>query len=299
MEQDSSLRGRGDKIFQVICYIVLTLLALSAVLPFIMLISSSFTDNGALRINGYNFWPSEFSTYAYHYMFAGNASKIFRSYGITFFITVAGTIISLMIGPMLAYTMTRRDYKRAKLLTFYVFFTMLFNGGVVPSYMMWTQIFNIKNTVWALIFPNLVMNGFFIMLYKNNIATNIHPALIEAAKIDGAGEFFIYRKIVLPLSLPILATVGLMTGLGYWNDWTNGIYYITEEKWYSLQVLLNSILSNVQAVQSMGGAATGGQFPGISIRMAMAVIGVVPIMVLYPFFQKYFVKGIAIGGVKE
>lgn len=299
MERESSLRGRGDKIFQIVCYVVLSLLALSAILPFIMLISSSFTDNGALRTNGYNFWPSEFSTYAYTYMFAGNASQILRSYGITFFITLVGTAISLIIGPMLAYTMSRKDYKRAKFLTVYVFFTMLFNGGVVPSYMMWTQVFNLKNTIWALILPNLVVNGFFIMLYKNNFASNIHPALIEAAKIDGAGEFFIYRKIVLPLSLPILATVGLMTGLGYWNDWTNGIYYITEERWYSLQVLLNSILSNVQAMQSMGGAATGGQFPGISIRMAMAVIGVVPIMVLYPFFQKYFVKGIAIGGVKE
>lgn len=299
MEKDSSLRGRGDKIFQVICYVVLSILALSAILPFVMLLASSFTDNDALRVNGYGFWPSVFSTYAYEYMFKGNADQIFRSYGITFFITIVGTVLSLMIGPMLAYTMSRKDYKRAKLLTVYVFFTMLFNGGVVPSYMMWTQIFNIKNTVWALIFPNLVMNGFFIMLYKNNFASNIHPALIEAAKIDGASEFFIYRKIVLPLSLPILATVGLMTGLGYWNDWTNGIYYITEERWYSLQVYLNSILSNIQAMQSMGGAAAGGQFPGISIRMAMAVIGVVPIMVLYPFFQKYFVKGIAIGGVKE
>lgn len=299
MEKDSSLRGRGDKTFQVICYIVLGILALSAILPFIMLLASSFTDNAALRINGYGFWPSVFSTYAYEYMFKGNASQIFRSYGITFFITIFGTVLSLLIGPMLGYTMSRKDYKRAKLLTVYVFFTMLFNGGVVPSYMMWTQIFNIKNTIWALIFPNLIINGFFVMLYKNSFASNIHPALIEAAKIDGASEFFIYRKVVLPLSLPILATVGLMTGLGYWNDWTNGIYYITEERWYSLQVYLNSILSNIQAMQSMGGAAAGGQFPGISIRMAMAVIGVVPIIVLYPFFQKYFIKGIAIGGVKE
>ena len=231
--------------------------------------------------------------------FFKNQKQKIKINGITFFITIFGTVISLLIGPMFAYTMSRRDYKRARFWTVFVFFTMLFNGGVVPSYMMWTQIFNIKNTIWALIFPNLIANGFFIILYKNNFSSNIHPALIEAAKIDGASEFFIYRKIVLPLSLPILATVGLMTGLGYWNDWTNGIYYITEEKWYSLQVYLNSILSNIQAMQSMNGAAAGGQFPGVSIRMAMAVIGVVPIMILYPFFQKYFVKGIAIGGVKE
>ena len=188
MEKDSSLRGRGDKIFQVVCYIVLTILALSAVLPFLMLLSSSFTDNGALRVNGYGFWPSVFSTYAYEYMFQGKAAQIFRSYGITFFITIFGTVISLLIGPMFAYTMSRRDYKRARFWTVFVFFTMLFNGGVVPSYMMWTQIFNIKNTIWALIFPNLIANGFFIILYKNNFSSNIHPALIEAAKIDGAGE---------------------------------------------------------------------------------------------------------------
>ena len=139
-EKDSSLKGRGDKIFQVVCYIVLGLLSLSAILPFIMLLSSSFTDNAALLKNGYSFWPSKFSAYAYIYMFAGNLKQIARSYGITFFITIFGTVISLAMGPMLAYTMSRKDYKRAKFLTVYVFFTLLFNGGVVPSYMMWTQI---------------------------------------------------------------------------------------------------------------------------------------------------------------
>jgi putative aldouronate transport system permease protein len=139
------------------------------------------------------------------------------------------------------------------------------------------------------------------MLFKNNFATNIHPALIEAAKIDGAGEFYIYRKIVMPLSLPIMATIGLMVGLGYWNDWTNGLYFINETKLYSLQILLNSIMNNINAIASLSSSATVGQveLPGTGVRMAMAVIGVVPIMVLYPFFQKYFIKGIALGGVKE
>ena len=297
---DTGLRGRGDKTFQVICYIVLFIFLLLAVLPFIMLLASSLSDNDALSFGGYGFWPKDFTLYAYQYLFKGKADAVLRSYGITFFITIIGTIISIAIAPMLGYVISRRDYRRGKFLTVYVFITMLFNGGMVPSYMMWTQIFGIKNTIWALIFPNLVVNGFFIMLYKNNFASNIHPALIEAAKIDGASEFFIYRKIVMPLSLPILATVGLMTGLGYWNDWTNGLYYITEPKWYSLQVYLDNILKNISGMLSMGGA--GGlvmKFPGVSIRMAMAVLGVVPIMILYPFFQKYFVKGIAIGGVKE
>ena len=298
MKKNSRFMGRGDKIFQVICFFVLGLFMLLALLPFVMLISSSLTDNDALRLNGYNFWPSKFSAYAYEYIFSGKATEIFRSYGITFFITIVGTGISMIIGPMLGYVMSRKDYSRAKIITVFVFFTMLFNGGMVPSYMMWTQIFGLKNSILALIIPNLITNGFFIILYKNNFSINIHPALIEAAKIDGASELYIYRKIVFPLSLPILATVGLMTGLGYWNDWINGIYYITDKNLYSLQVLLNSILNNIQAMQTMGGAGVG-DFPGISIRMAMAVIGVLPILVLYPFFQKYFIKGIAIGGVKE
>lgn len=299
MEQENVIRGRGDKIFHAVCYGMLGIVALSAILPFVLLIASSFTDNDALRANGYWFWPSKWSAFAYEYMFAGNAQQIFRSYSITFFITIFGTVVSLLITPMLAYTLSRRDYKRGKIITFFVFFTMLFNGGIVPSYMMWTQMFGMKNSIWALIVPNLIMNGFFVMLYKNNFSSNIHPALIEAAKIDGASELMIYQKIVLPSSLPILASVGLMTGLGYWNDWVNGIYYITDDKLYSLQVLLNSILSNVAAMQTMGGAAAGGDFPGVSIRMAMAVIGVAPVLILYQFFQKYFVKGIAAGGVKE
>jgi putative aldouronate transport system permease protein len=223
------------------------------------------------------------------------------SYGITFLITIVGTLISLIIGPLLAYPMSRRDYPRKKIVTMLVVFTMLFNGGAVPSYLLWTQIFHIKNTLLALILPNLVFNGFYIMLYKNNFSTNIHPALIEAAKIDGAGEFYIYRKIVLPLSTPILATIGLMVGLGYWNDWVNGLYYISDSKLYSLQLLLNSIINNISAISTMSASNTLGvsDMPGTGIRMAMAVIGVIPIMILYPFFQKYFIKGIALGGVKE
>jgi len=296
---DSSVKGKGTVMFQVLCYIVLTILALAVILPFIILIASSFTDNDALRKYGYTFWPTIFSLYSYEYLFVTNATSIFRAYGITFFITIAGVVLSLLIGPMMAYPLSRRDYPRRKVFTFYVFFTMLFNGGIVPSYMMWTNIFGIKNTIWALIFPNLVINGFYIILYKNNFTNNIHPALIEAAKIDGAGEFFIYRKIIVPLSLPIMATVGLMSGLGFWNDWVNGLYYITDKNLYSLQVLLNNIMVNITALASMGDVTTTMKLPGTSIRMAMAVIGVLPVLVLYPFFQRYFVKGIALGGVKE
>ena len=300
---DTGVKSTADKIYQAIIITILCLFALAALLPFLLLVASSLTEESVILREGYNFWPKEWSLYAYDYLFNTNATKVFRSYGITFFITIVGTCLSLLIGPMLGWVLSRRDYKRGKVLTFMVFFTMLFNGGVVPSYIMWTQLFHIRNTIWALILPTLVFNGFFIILYKNNFSSNIHPALVEAAKIDGAGELFIYFRIVMPLSLPILATIGLMVGLGYWNDWTNGLYYITDTTMYSLQQFLKSIMDNISTLANMSHLVDTSQFaqgmPGSGIRMAIAVIGVVPIMILYPFFQKAFVAGIALGGVKE
>ena len=298
---DTGVKGTGDKRFQVLVNVILIILTLCAVLPFLLLLSSSLTDDSLLMKFGYNFIPRKVSFYAYEYLFNSNGANVLRSYGITILITAIGTCLSLLVAPMLAYPLARRDYKRANFLTFVIFFTMLFNGGIVPSYLMWTQTFHVKNTIWALIFPTLLMNGFYVILYKNNFATNIHPALIEAAKIDGASEWTIYFKIVLPLSLPILATVGLMTALGYWNDWTNGLYYITDQKLYSLQLLLKSIIDNIRNLASMSvnTGTAAASMPSNSIRMAMAVVGVIPIMILYPFFQKAFIAGISLGGVKE
>lgn len=301
--EDSSVKSTGDKSYQVLIFVILSILALCALLPFLLLVSSSLTENATLLKEGYSFLPRNFTLYAYTYLFKSNATKVFRAYGITFFVTIVGTVISLLIGPMLGWVLSRKDYKRAKPLTFMVFFTMLFNGGVVPSYIMYTQVFHMKNSILALLIPTLLFNGFYIILYKNNFASNIHPALVEAAKIDGAGELYIYFKIVLPLSLPILATIGLMVGLGYWNDWTNGLYYISDTKLYSLQQFLKSIIDNINTLATMAtsadAAAAVAKMPGTSIRMAMAVIGVIPIMVLYPFFQKAFIAGISLGGVKE
>lgn len=299
---DSSVRGTSDKRFQVVLHVLLIIMTACAVLPFVLLVASSLTDDTTLMKFGYNFWPKQFSGYAYKYLFLTNGAEVFHAYGITIIITAVGTVLSLLAGPMLGYALSRRDYSRAKVLTFMVFFTSLFNGGLVPSYIMWTQTFHVKNTIFALIFPTLLFNSFYIILYKNNFATNIHPALIEAAKIDGAGEWYIYFKIILPLSLPILATVGLLVGLGYWNDWQNGLYFISDKNLYSLQQLLKSIIDNIQALATVntGNVASAvSKLPSNSIRMAMAVIGVIPVMVLYPFFQKAFVAGIALGGVKE
>jgi putative aldouronate transport system permease protein len=301
--ENSSVKTKEDRIYQFIIITVLTILALCALLPFVLLLSSSITDESTLLSKGYSFIPKKISFYSYVYLFTTNSAKVFSAYGMTFLITILGTAISLLIGPMLAWPLSRSDYKRSKILTFMIFFTMLFNGGIVPSYIMWTQIFHIKNTIFALIFPSLLFNGFYIILYKNYFKSAIHTSLVEAARIDGAGEFYIYFKIVLPLSLPIIATIGLMVGIGYWNDWTNSLYYISNTKMYPLQPFLKSIIDNISALSSMSdsadAAALAAGMPGTSIRMALAVVGIVPIMVLYPFFQKAFIAGITLGGVKE
>lgn len=302
IDVDSGVRGASDKRFQIVLHIILIIMTAAAILPFVLLVASSLTDDATLMKFGYNFWPRKFSGYAYNYLFHSNGKSVFHAYGITIVVTIIGTILSLLAGPMLGYALSRRDYSRGKVLTFLVFFTSLFNGGLVPSYIMWTQTFHVKNTIFALIFPTLLFNSFYIILYKNNFATNIHPALIEAAKIDGAGEWYIYFKVILPLSLPILATVGLLVALGYWNDWQNGLYFISDKNLYSLQQLLKSIIDNIKAMASVSTGSVAdavAKLPSNSIRMAMAVVGVIPIMALYPFFQKAFVAGISLGGVKE
>lgn len=296
----SNVLGRGEKIFQVIIHIILLLLAVCAIAPIWILVTGSITSEQELILDGYSFFPKSLSLDAYIYLFR-KASDILRAYGITLFITIVGTAGSLIITPMLAYPLSRKDFSGKTVIAFLVFFTMLFNGGIVPSYIMWTQVFHLKNTIWSLIIPGLLMNGFNVILMKNYFTQNIPVEIIEACKIDGAGEFRIFFKMILPLSLPIMATVGLFVGIAYWNDWTNGLYYVTDTELFSLQNLLNRILQDVQFLASSSEiSAAGGsmEMPSVGIRMAISVVGILPIMVLYPFFQKYFVKGIAIGAVK-
>lgn len=289
----------NDRIFQALIHAALALLSTAALLPFLLLFSSSLTAESSLLVEGYSFFPRHWSIQAYTYVFRTNGANVLRAYGITMLITAVGTSLSLLISPLLAYAVSRRDYPRRNIISFLVFFTMIFNGGLVASYISWTRLFCIKNTIFALIFPRLLFNGFNIMLMRSYFSINIHPSLIEAAKIDGAGEFKIYFNLVMPLSLPILAAMGLMVGIGYWNDWQNGLYFITDPKLYSLQNLLNKILTNAKFLNTLSAdISVQVELPSIGIRMAMAVIGIVPVIVLYPFFQKYFIKGLTLGGVK-
>ena len=227
---------------------------------------------------------------------------IVRSYGISFLVTFAGTAASVIITTMLAYPMSRKSFKYRNVLAFFVFYTMLFNGGIVPSYIMWTKFFQIKNTIWALIIPNYLVTAFNVILVKNYYQNSVPDSLIEAAQLDGASELKIFFKVMLPLAVPTVATISLFTGICYWNDWTNGLYYISNEKLYSIQQLLMKIMNNIQAMRSNSNASLIGtgaiELPGTSIRMAMAVIGILPIMLIYPFVQKYLVKGVVVGAVK-
>lgn len=290
-----------SKSFNRAATVILTLLVIITMLPILLIVIASFTSETALIRNGYSYWPEEWSLDAYYYM-VKQGVMIVRSYGVSVLVTGLGTAMSVLITTMLAYPMSRRSFKYRNALSFFVFFTMLFNGGIVPSYIMWTRFFHIKNTIWALIIPNYLVSAFNVILVKNYYQNSVPESLIEAAQLDGASELKTFFQIVLPLSVPTVATISLFTGICYWNDWTNGLYYISNEKLYSIQQLLMKIMNNIQALRSNSNAALLGtgsvDLPGTSIRMAMAVIGILPIMVIYPFVQKYLVKGVVVGAVK-
>lgn len=290
-----------NKIGQAIMHIICILLCVACIAPFLLLITSSLTEEATLVRNGYSFLPENWSLESYLYI-ARKGATIFRAYGITILVTIVGTSISLLMTIMFAYPLSRKELPARYPLSFFVFFTMLFNGGLIPTYMMYTNTFHIKNTIFALLIPGLLMNAFYIIMMRSFFTANIPDSLIEAARIDGAGEYLILFKIVVPLSVPMIATLALMVGLGYWNDWLNGLYYLTEPKLFSIQNVLNKMVTDVQFLQtnasSVAATLDTSKLPSVGIRMAIAVIGAIPILLVYPFFQKYFVKGIVVGGVK-
>lgn len=277
-----------NKTGQIILNIIFILLTISVIAPFLLLISSSLSSESALAEFGYNFFPKDFTLNAYTYLFK-SSMKITKGYGITILVTAIGTVCSVLMTTLFAYPLSRKELPFRYGFSFFVFFTMLFNGGLVPTYMMWTQTFHIKNTLLALILPNLLLNAFYIIMMRSFFTANIPDALLEAARIDGAGEYRILWTVVLPLSKPMMATISLMVGLGYWNDWMNSMYYITDENLYSIQAILNTIITNIQYLTSGQSSVTSSvdvsKLPSVSIRMAIAVIGVLPILCIYPFFR--------------
>ncbi len=291
----------GERGFKLFATVVLAVLTLITILPILLIVIASVTEEKSLISYGYSYLPKKLSLDAYYYM-VRQIKVILRAYGVSIFVTVVGTALSVLFTTSLAYPMSRKSFRFKRELIFFVFFTMLFHGGIVPSYMMWTQFFHIKNSLWALIVPNYLITAFNIMLVKNYYLNSIPQELIEAAQIDGASELTIFRKIVFPLSTPVVATIGLFTALKYWNDWVNALYYITKPQYYGIQNLLLRIMDNIQYLKSGGAGELAGaaavELPGTSVRMAMAVIGILPILLVYPFIQKYFMKGIVVGAVK-
>lgn len=298
------MKTREDKIFNVFGHIFMIFLTVMAIVPIILMVISSLTSNGAVLRNGYSFFPEEWSTYAYEWIFASNGGMVLRAYGISFLITAIGTTCSLLLTIGLAYGLSKKGLPGRGIFTFLVVFTMLFNGGLVPTYINYTNIFHIRDTIYGLLIPSLLMNAFNILLMKSYFVTGVPDEILEAAYIDGASEFQTMVKIAVPLSKPIIATVGMFAGIAYWNDWNNGyIYLVKRTDLYSIQNLLNRLMQNINALtqnaSQVGNVNQGlSEIPSVTVRMAMATLGILPIVLIYPFIQKNFVKGITLGGVK-
>lgn len=288
--------------YQILANAVMIIWTLIIVLPFLLLFMSSITDENTLVANGYSFFPAKFSAASYAYILK-SGGKIIRAYGMSIAVTVVGTLVNVVLCAMMAYPLAVKNLPGRRILMFFVFFTMLFNGGIVPSYIMWTGTFHIRDTFFAQLVPNLLVSGWNVMMMRTYFSTSIPDALYEAAEIDGATQFRIFRQIVIPLGKPILVTMGTFAGLGYWNDWTNGMYYISPrgESLFNVQNLLNRMSQNIQYLaqssdSNVSGAAAA--LPATGIQMAIAFVAILPIMVIFPWFQKYYAKGIAVGAVK-
>ena len=298
-----NMTGRKtERRYQMMLTVVMAMIALIMVIPLALLVMASITSNQEIVLHGYSFWPGEFSLEAYRYIW-NEKGQIFRAYGITFLVTILGTGMGTAATLLYGYVLAHAPFPGKTFLAFYLFFTMLFNGGLVPTYIMYTRYLHMKNTIGALIIPALLMNAFNVILARTYIQSNIPAALSEAAQIDGASEFRIFGQVVLPLCKPIIATIGLFIGLGYWNDWTNGLYYVTDAKLFSIQQLLNNMIKNIEflsknANSNINLSSIGGGIPQETVRMAIAIVGLLPVLMVFPFVQKYFIKGIAVGAVK-
>ena len=287
----------SSKVFYVICYTVVALMAIVCLIPFILLISGSFTSEQWIRFHGFGLIPGEFSTEAYNIIFK-TPQRIVRAYGVSIFVTAVGTGVGLLLTAMSAYVISRKDFKYRNWFSFFFYFTTLFSGGMVSTYIFYIQYLHLKDSLLALILP-MMFNVFYLLIMRTFV-NNIPFALIESAKIDGAGEWRIFFTIILPLLKSGLATIGLFLALGYWNDWYNAMLYMNTEAKYPLQYMLYAIQQQTQALASIASQAgiQVANLPSSSLKLAMAVVATGPIVIVYPFVQKYFVAGITIGSVK-
>ena len=287
---------KDELIFRLAGYPFLFLFALICVLPFLLVIGSSFASEQEIARYGYSFIPRNPTLESYRQIFA-NGTSIARAYGITIFITIVGTALSTFINMMTGYVLMRKDFKWRNQFSFYFFFTTLFSGGLMPWYMVCISL-GFRDNILALIVPGLV-SVWNIILVKGFVA-GIPYEITESAKIDGAGDFQIFLRLIWPLSTPVIATIGLFTALGFWNSWYNTMLFINDSRLYSLQYLLYKLINDAQALRQI--AAESGEIintiPIEAMKMALTVIVTGPILLLYPFVQRYFIKGLTLGAVK-
>lgn len=284
---------------KILIYGFLILACLLCVVPIITVISISFSTDLEIMKYGYGILPKGFTLEAYKFVFK-DAAAILRSYGVTILVTGLGLVLGLTLNSLIAYVLSRRDYAYRKQLTVFLLIPMVLNGGMVPTYIWVTRYLHLKNTLWVMLLPMLIVPWFIVLL--RTFFSQIPSSLIEAATVDGAGEMTIFTRIILPLAKPALATVGMFLTLNYWNDWFQPLMYIDDRDLYNLQYRLYVLMRDVQemirnsAVSGMG--ISIADMPTESMRMAMCVIAAGPMLVVFPFFQKYFVKGLTVGGVK-
>ena len=281
--------------------IVMILCTIACVLPLLIVFSASITDEKTVTMYGYSLFPRKLSLEAYKYIFK-DIMVILRAYGVTVFVTVVGSALSLVTIALYAYPISRKDFKYRNVFTFIVFLTMLFNGGLVPWYMVYVNVLHIDDTIMALILPYL-MTPLYVLIMRTFFMTAIPDGIIEAARIDGAGEFQTFVWIVLPLAKPVLATIGLFNILTYWNDWYAPLLFINNEKLFNLQYLMYRVDKAIIYLSNNAGSINNAtqimaNLPSQTARMAMAVVAIGPIILAYPFFQKYFVEGLTIGSIK-
>ena len=292
----------AGKKFNIVLNIIFIIMAICCLFPILLTLSISLSSNKSIIEYGYSFFPKEWSIESYKYIFMDSA-KIFRAYGVTIFNVLVGGTLSVLVIAHVAYPLSRSDFKLRKPLTYFILFTMLFNGGTVASYMVITTIYKLQNTIWVMILP-CIMNVWYVVVLRTFFKTGVPVAIIESGKLDGAGELRILWQLVFPIALPGIATIALFQVLMYWNEWNLPLLYIVDPKLYNLQFLLQQMMQNIQnlnenpefAKQAAAGLA---EIPTEGARMALCSVAMGPILIAYPFFQKYFIQGLTVGSVKE
>lgn len=301
-EESGQSLNQIKKSTNIVFNIIFLVLAVMCVIPLLFVFSISITEEEALRTNGYQLIPSVFSGSAYKFLW-NERGMILRAAFMSILVTIVGTLIAIALDTSMGYVVSRRNFRLKKLYTWLIFIPMVFNGGMLASYVVVNNILGLSNTIWALILP-LACSSFSVTICRTFFRTTVPDSIIESAKIDGAGQFRIWSQIVMPISKPVIATIGMFAAFGYWNDWFQASLYLDNKNLQTLQSLLNNIQKNIEYLANNPAGGLSMQeyklsMPTESVRMAIAIVIIVPIALTYPFFQKYFISGLTIGSVKE